>query len=82
MGQWSAKLTFHFNLALAEWEWEGGSFKSWEISTLIFRELSVCLEMSTLYLFCFQSTHRYMYISYIGGGSSFSGFSKILNEGQ
>ena len=25
MGQWSAKLTFHFNLALGEWE--GGEFQ-------------------------------------------------------
>ena len=26
MGQWSAKLTFHFNLALGEWE-GGGEFQ-------------------------------------------------------
>ena len=35
MGQWSAKLTFHFNLALGEWE-GGESFKSWEIFIYIF----------------------------------------------
>ena len=32
MGQWSAKLTFHFNLALGEWEGEVGEWEEGRVS--------------------------------------------------
>ena len=52
MGQWSAKLTFHFNLALGGWV-SGRRGRVSRVGKSPHIKSCVCLDMSTLSLFAF-----------------------------